>query len=225
MRRLATSLVGGFLLTAGGNTGAMAQTYYDDQACRHYADTQTAPLRGQANAQTFGSALLGAGLGAASGAIVGTGVGVANAQNAAGYLQQQYNAYYAQCMTTRTSLPPPYTAPAPSYAPAQGYPPAPAYAPQPSYQSGGGTANDLNRQELNRFYGPPAYTSPPRYYGATSVEWLKRDGCADLRRRDYRRLDRLFPELPRHQGGGHRTHRPRLRGVREIGRFSCPGLV
>jgi hypothetical protein len=32
-------------------------------------------------------------IGAASGARVGTGVGAANAQNAAGYLQQQYNAY------------------------------------------------------------------------------------------------------------------------------------
>jgi hypothetical protein len=179
MRPLATSLAGALLLTVGANTGAMSQTYYDDQACRQYAESQTAPLRGQANAQTFGSALLGAGLGAAiggaagggrgagigaaSGAIVGTGVGVANAQNAAGYLQQQYNASYAQCMASRTSPPPPYTTPAPGYAPAQGYAPAPGYLPQPSYQAGGGTANDLNRQELNRFYGPPAYPPPPRY--------------------------------------------------------------
>ena len=179
MRLPATAFVGPVVLAVAASTGAMAQTYYDDQACRQYADAQTAPLRGQANAQAFGSALLGAGLGAAiggaagggrgagigaaSGAIVGTGVGVANAQNAAGYLQQQYNAYYAQCMAARTSPPPPYGAPGPGYAPAQGYAPAPGYAPQPGYQPGGATANDLNRQELNRFYPPPAYPPPPRY--------------------------------------------------------------
>jgi hypothetical protein len=61
---------------------------------------------------------------------------VANAQNAAGYLQQQYNAYYAQCMASRRPATPPYAAPGPGYAPAPGYGPAPAYAPQPSYPPG-----------------------------------------------------------------------------------------
>jgi hypothetical protein len=85
-----------------------------DMRCRQYADAQIAPLRDQANANTVGSTLLGAGLGAAlgaavgggrgagigaaSGAVVGTGVGAANAQNAAMDLQQQYNMYYANCM-------------------------------------------------------------------------------------------------------------------------------
>ena len=69
-----------------------------DMRCRQYADAQIAPLRDQANANTVGSTLLGAGLGAAlggaigggrgagigaaSGAVLGTGVGAANAQNA-----------------------------------------------------------------------------------------------------------------------------------------------
>src|SRR5215469_16334622 len=139
MRLVATSFIGTVLALAT-STGAMAQSYYDDQACRQYADAQIAPLREQANAQAIGVTLLGAGLGAAlgaavgggrgagigaaSGAFVGTGVGAANAQNAAGYLQQQYNAYYAQCMASRSS-PPQYAAPAPAY------PPAPGYASQP----------------------------------------------------------------------------------------------
>jgi hypothetical protein len=86
----------------------------------------------------------------------GTRVGAANAQNAAGYLQQQYNAYYAQCMAYRRYPPPPYSAPA--YGPAQGYPPSPNYA--SSGSSSYGSTNDLNRQELNRLNGPPAYPAP-----------------------------------------------------------------
>ncbi len=78
----------------------------------------------------------------------------ANAQNAAGYLQQQYNAYYAQCMASRRYPPPQYGGPAPVYAPAPGYSPMPSYGPPPGY-SNSTTSNDLNRQELNRLYGPP----------------------------------------------------------------------
>jgi hypothetical protein len=147
-------------LAASG--AALAQSYYDDQACRQFADAQVAPLRDQANSQAVGSTLLGAGLGAAlggavgggrgagigaaSGAIAGTVGGAANAQNAAGYLQQQYNAAYAQCMASRRSPAQPYAAPgpgygqpaygqAPGYGPAPGYGQAPGYgyAPQPSY--------------------------------------------------------------------------------------------
>ena len=144
-----SKLVGAVLAALTVSTAALAQSYYDDQACRQFADAQIAPLRDQANSQAVGSTLLGAGLGAAfggavgggrgagigaaSGAIVGTGVGAANAQNAAGYLQQQYNAYYAQCMASRRSPAPPYAAPGPGYAPAPGYGPAPGYAPQPGY--------------------------------------------------------------------------------------------
>ena len=92
-----------------------------DMACRQYADAQIAPYRDQANAQTVGSTLLGAGLGAAlggaigggrgagigaaSGAVLGTGVGAANAQNAAAGLQQQYNMFYANCMAAQGGPP------------------------------------------------------------------------------------------------------------------------
>jgi len=147
VRLLASSFVGSLLAALTVSNAALAQSYYDDQACRQFADAQIAPLRDQANSQAIGSTILGAGLGAAvgaavgggrgagigaaSGAIVGTGIGASNAQNAAGYLQQQYNAYYAQCMASRRYPPPQYAAPAPAYAPPPAY--APGYAPQPSY--------------------------------------------------------------------------------------------
>src|SRR5712671_7420184 len=175
MRLFATRFVGSALTALMVSTGALAQSYYDDQACRQFADGQIAPLRDQANSEAIGSTILGAGLGAAfgaavgggrgagigaaSGAIVGTGVGAANAQNAAGYLQQQYNGYYAQCMASRRYPPPQYSGPAPGYAPAPGYSPTPSYGPPPGY-SNSTTSNDLSRQELNRLYGPPSY--PPR---------------------------------------------------------------
>src|SRR5206468_13070312 len=92
-----------------------------DQRCRAYADAQVEPLRAQANANTVGSTLLGAGLGAAlggaigggrgagigaaSGAVLGAGTGAANAQNAAMDLQQRYNMYYAQCMSPPGNAP------------------------------------------------------------------------------------------------------------------------
>src|SRR5712691_8934162 len=137
--------------------GASAQpSYYDDIACRQYADSQIAPLRDQVNSQAVGNTLLGAGLGAAigaaagggrgagigaaSGALFGTGVGAANAQNAEGYLQQQYSAYYGQCMSSRTAPPPRYVQP--------GY--APPAAP---------SASQLNQQQLDQGQAPP-----PGYY-------------------------------------------------------------
>ena len=149
MRPVKTSFVAASLAVLTTSTGAMAQSYYDDQACRQYANQQVAALQGQANAQAFGSTLLGAGLGAAiggavgggrgagigaaSGAVLGGATGVANAQNAAGYAPQQYNAFYSQCMAARRPPPPPYPAPAPAYAPAPNYYPSPNYAPAPSY--------------------------------------------------------------------------------------------
>ena len=106
-----SSFVGAVLAALTVNSAALAQSYYDDQACRQFAEAQVAPLRDQANSQAVGSTLLGAGLGAAlggavgggrgagigaaSGAIAGTVGGAANAQNAAGYVQQQYNAITA----------------------------------------------------------------------------------------------------------------------------------
>jgi hypothetical protein len=161
----------------------MAQSYYDDQVCRQYAQQQVAAIQGQANTQALGSTLLGAGLGAAiggavgggrgagigaaSGGVLGGATGIANAQNAAAYAPQQFNAYYSQCMAARTPPPPPPR----SYGAPQAYAPAQGYAPRPS-----GSANDLNRQEFNQLtsgpqypppysaYPPPSYPQyPPRY--------------------------------------------------------------
>jgi len=170
MVTLPSKFVGAVLAALTVSTAALAQSYYDDQACRQFADAQVAPLRDQANSQAVGSTLLGAGLGAAlggavgggrgagigaaSGAIVGTGVGAANAQNAAGYLQQQYNAYYAQCMASRRSPAPPYAAPGAGYAPGPGYAPGLGYAPAPGYGPAPGYAPQPS-------YAPPA-PYPPR---------------------------------------------------------------
>ena len=150
------SFVGTLVTVLAVSTAAIAQNpYASDLACRQYADQAVAPMRAQAGTNQVGSALLGAGLGAAlgaavgggrgagigaaSGAIVGTGAGAANAQADAGYIQQQYNAYYYSCM--QSQAPAPAYAPAPGYAPQQpygGYAPqqpysgyAPTYAPQP----------------------------------------------------------------------------------------------
>src|SRR5579863_4023553 len=162
MKPVTTRLGGAGAVLAAliASSGAMAQSAYDDMACRQYADGQIAPLQQQANANAVGGTLLGAGLGAAlgaavgggrgagigaaSGAIVGTGVGAANAQNTAAYLQQQWNAYYAQCMAARAAPPPP---------PPYGAPP-----PGPS------NASQLNQQQLNQTQAPPPgyYPPPPR---------------------------------------------------------------
>jgi hypothetical protein len=165
MRPVKTSLAASVLAALTTGTAAMAQSYYDDQVCRQYASQQVAAIQGQANAQAFGSTLLGAGLGAAiggavgggrgagigaaSGGVLGGATGIANAQNAAAYAPQQFNAYYSQCMASRTPPPPYYGAP-PAYAPAQGY------APRPS-----SSANDLNRQQFNQLTSVPQY--PPPY--------------------------------------------------------------
>ena len=144
MRSVTLSSVATVLLVA--STGAMAQSYYDDQACRQYAQSQTAASQGQANTQALGSTLLGAGLGAAvggavgggrgagigaaSGAVLGGGAGIAGTQNAQA---QQYNAFYSQCMAARTSPPPGYNTQPPAYPPGSGYGQQPAYPPTSGY--------------------------------------------------------------------------------------------
>src|SRR5215470_9126135 len=149
MRPIKTSVAVSILAALMTSTAAMAQSYYDDQACRQYANQQVAAIQGQANTQALGSTLLGAGLGAAiggavgggrgagigaaSGGVLGGATGIANAQNTAAYAPQQFNAYYSQCMAARRPPPPAYYGPAPAYAP------APGYAPRPS-----GSASDLN---------------------------------------------------------------------------------
>jgi uncharacterized protein YcfJ len=124
-------VVGGVLAVLA-STAAMAQTAYDDATCRQYADQNTASLRAQAGNEAVGSAvvgtLLGAGIGAAvgggrgaaigagTGAVVGGSAGAANAQATSDYANQQYYAYYNQCMQSRS----------------------PAPQPQPGYGGGGG---------------------------------------------------------------------------------------
>jgi hypothetical protein len=164
MRPVRTSLAASVLAALTTSTAAMAQSYYDDQACRQYANQQVAAIQGQANTQALGSTLLGAGLGAAiggavgggrgagigaaSGGVLGGATGIANAQNTAAYAPQQFNAYYSQCMAARTPPPPSYGAPA--------YAPGPGYAPRSS-----SSANDLNRQQYNQLTTSPQY--PPSY--------------------------------------------------------------
>ena len=178
MRSVTLSSVAAVLLMA--STGAMAQSPYDDQACRQYADAQTAPLRNQANTNAVGSTLLGAGLGAAiggavgggrgagigaaSGAVLGGGAGVVGTQNAQAALQQQYNAYYSQCMAARTSPPPAYNTQPPAYAPAAGYPQPPAYPPNsayqqpPAYPPGSGYAQQPGYPPTSGYAQPPSYS-------------------------------------------------------------------
>ena len=183
-----SNFIGAVLAALTVSTAALAQSYYDDQACRQFADAQVAPLRDEANSQAVGSTLLGAGLGAAlggavgggrgagigaaSGAVVGTGVGAANAQNAAGYLQQQYNASYAQCMASRRSPAPPYAAPGPGYAPAQGYAPGPGYAPAAQLSA----TRVIPASVTGRFPAGAANASPARVGGdlwPTPPEWVR----------------------------------------------------
>ena len=149
MKPVSAGFVATFAATLAVSTAAMAQNpYADDAACRQYAQQAVAPLQAQSNTNTVGSALLGAGLGAAlgaavggghgagigaaSGAIVGTGAGVANANADAGYISQQYNAYYYSCMQSRAPAPPPQYG-APQGYPAGGYAPGAGYAPQQPY--------------------------------------------------------------------------------------------
>ena len=89
----------------------------DQQACQGYANSQTAPLAAQANNQALGGALLttalgaglgaaigggrGAAIGAASGAVLGTGMAAQSSSLAGMSLQQQFDIYYAQCMSAR----------------------------------------------------------------------------------------------------------------------------
>jgi hypothetical protein len=177
MRSVSLSFVGVILLMA--STGAMAQSYYDDQACRQYADSQTAALRNQANSNAVGSTLLGAGLGAAvggaigggrgagigaaSGAVLGGGAGVVGAQNAQAGLQQQYNAYYSQCMAARTPPPPSYGSQPPAYAPAAGYAQPPAYAPSSAYQQPPAYPPSSGYAQQPAYPPNSGYAQPPTY--------------------------------------------------------------
>jgi len=66
MRRIGRVFLGAAAALVAASVSASAQynsAYDNDMACRQYADQAVAPMRDQANAQTAGSALVGAGLG------------------------------------------------------------------------------------------------------------------------------------------------------------------
>src|SRR2546423_13423932 len=68
MRRIGKVFLGAAAALVAASVSASAQynsAYDNDMACRQYADQAVAPMRDQANAQTAGSALVGAGLRAA----------------------------------------------------------------------------------------------------------------------------------------------------------------
>ena len=92
-----SKFVGAVLAALTVSTAALAQSYYDDQACRQFADAQVAPLRDQANSQAVGNTLLGAGLGAAIGAAVGggrgAGIGAAPGRSSA----PEWRSQHAEC--------------------------------------------------------------------------------------------------------------------------------
>ena len=57
MKTVTAGIVATVLAALTASSGAMAQpSYYDDMACRQYADQAVAPMRDQANAQSVGSA-------------------------------------------------------------------------------------------------------------------------------------------------------------------------
>src|SRR5712692_5830261 len=134
MSSIGKGFVGAAVMSLALGASAVAQypqSYYDDVACRQWADSQVAPMRAQASSDTVGSTLGGAALGAALGAAIGggrgAGIGAASgavlgagssSANADAYIAQQYNGYYAQCMASRTApqRPPAGYAPAPSSA-------------------------------------------------------------------------------------------------------------
>jgi hypothetical protein len=152
-----------------GDGKTLGQFQQDDASCRQYASQQTGGTSPSAvaNQAALGSAAVGTGLGAASGAIIGSATGnpgvgaaigagaglvagsaagVGNAAAAAGNLQERYDIAYQQCMATtgnrqpmmQSSVAPAYSTPA---YPAPVYP-APVY-PAPTY------------------YAPPVYVTPP----------------------------------------------------------------
>ncbi|HEY2033706.1 MAG TPA: hypothetical protein VGH02_08465 [Rhizomicrobium sp.] len=114
----------------------------DDYDCQHYADDRVAGRVDRANdkstANTILGAAIGAGLGAAvgdtKGAIVGGTAGglIGNASSDPGYkqygVQREYDAAYAQCMTSRGNLVP---QPGPRYRGDYPPPPPPGYGPPP----------------------------------------------------------------------------------------------
>lgn len=144
------------------------QFQQDDYSCRDYAYRSTnAPGASQAATTnsvnsaavgTLGGAAVGALIGAAagnagagaaigagSGLLVGGAAGANGAQYAGGSLQAQYDAAYAQCMTSKGNTISQPQMPV--------YVPQPVYAPQPVYVA-----------PPPRYYGPPPVMYAPYPY-------------------------------------------------------------
>jgi len=170
MKTLITGFAGGLVAALALSTGALAQTGYDDATCRQYADQNTAALRAQAGNQAatgaLGGALLGAGIGAAvgggrgaaigagAGALAGTGAGAANAQSTSDYANQQYYAYYQQCMASRSPAQPRSGYAQPGYA-------QPSYQSQPGYQQPGYAQPGYQQPGYQQpGYAQPGYQQP-----------------------------------------------------------------
>jgi len=167
-----------------GDGKTLGQFQQDDATCRQFATQQTGGVSpgAAANQAGVGSAVVGTGLGAATGAIIGAGagdpaagaiigagagllagsaVGVGNAAESADAIQQRYDIAYEQCMATTGNK----TAVAAAPAPAPVYsapvyaapPPAPVYVqPYPVYPA----------YPAPYYYYPGAYYYPrPYYYG------------------------------------------------------------
>lgn len=99
----------------------------DQQNCQAFANSQTAPLAAQANNQALGGAILstalgaglgaaigggrGAAIGAASGAALGSGMAAQSSSMAGMSIQQQFDAFYAQCMYARGNQVPGFAPP------------------------------------------------------------------------------------------------------------------
>lgn len=129
----------------------------DDYDCQHYASDRVAGRVDRANDKTAANTILGAAIGAGLGAAVGNTKGaivggtagglIGNASSDPGYkqygVQREYDASYAQCMTSRGNVVPgprgpryrgDYPPPPPGYGPP---PPPPGYGhpppPPPQY--------------------------------------------------------------------------------------------
>lgn len=137
----------------------LAQFQQDDATCRGYAQQTNggAPAQQAANDSAVGSAVLGTGVGAAAGALlgaaagnaglgaaagagagllVGSSAGASNAQASSAQLQHQYDVSYMQCMSAQGESVPPVQQQAVVY-PAY-YPPPPPYPyPYPYYYGPG----------------------------------------------------------------------------------------
>lgn len=153
------------VLVVPGPGKSFEQFQADDAGCRQYASGQTGygPQQQQASSQAaVGTAVIGTGLGAAAGALIGSAAGHAgtgaaigagsglllgsavagnNAQASSAELQRRYDAAYVQCMVGHGE------SPAPRPTPVVAYPPPAYYAPPPGY-----------------YAPPPGYYAPPPGY-------------------------------------------------------------